>query len=59
MSRSFFWSILLVVVGVLLLLSNFNVIQFDAFDLLSKGWPLILIVIGLDIFLSGYRKRNV
>ena len=57
--RSLFWSTLLVVVGVLLLLGNFNLIQFDVFELLSKGWPVILIAVGLDIFLSGYRKRKV
>jgi hypothetical protein len=57
--RSFFWSTLLVIAGALLLLGNFNLIQFDVFELLSKAWPVILIAIGLDIFLSGYRKRNV
>lgn len=57
--RVFFWSIVLVVVGALLLLGNFNLIQFNVFELLSKGWPVILIAVGFDIFLSGYRKRNV
>lgn len=58
MFRPVFWSLLLVTVGVLLLLSNFNLIQFDIFDLLFRGWPLLLIAIGLDIILSGYRRRD-
>lgn len=47
--RSFFWPILLVGVGIVWLLSNLGIIQPVSLDSLLKLWPVILIVMGLDI----------
>jgi hypothetical protein len=47
--RSFFWPILLIGVGVLWLLGNLGYIPMPSLRMLLRLWPLILIVIGLDI----------
>ena len=47
--RSFFWPALLILVGVFALLINAKVIPVERLDRLLDLWPLILIVIGLEI----------
>jgi hypothetical protein len=47
--RSLFWPILLIGVGVLWLLGNLGYIPMPSLRMLLRLWPLILIVIGLDI----------
>jgi hypothetical protein len=47
--RSLFWPILLIGVGVVWLLGNLDLIPTPSLRLLLRLWPLILIVIGLDI----------
>ncbi|KPK91331.1 MAG: hypothetical protein AMJ88_14005 [Anaerolineae bacterium SM23_ 63] len=47
--RSLFWPILLIGVGVVWLLGNLGYIPTPSLRMLSRLWPLILIVIGLDI----------
>lgn len=58
MNRSIFWPLLLVVVGTLLLLNNFNLIQLNPLALLRDYWPLILIAAGLDVLLGGVWRRE-
>jgi hypothetical protein len=48
----------LVTAGVLLLLSNFNLIQANTWDLIRYGWPLLLIAAGLDVLLGAARRRE-
>jgi cell wall-active antibiotic response 4TMS protein YvqF len=48
--RSLFWPAVLIVIGVIALLVNAGVISTDRLYLLFDLWPLILIVIGLEIF---------
>jgi hypothetical protein len=43
-----FFPLLLIIIGVLLLLSNFGIISGDYWSLIWQFWPLLLIVIGLD-----------
>lgn len=50
--RSLFWPILLVGVGIVWLLSNLGIIQAINIGSILKLWPLILIVLGLDILFS-------
>jgi hypothetical protein len=45
---SFFFPILLIVVGILFLLRNVGALPGDTWDLILRLWPLILIVMGLD-----------
>ncbi|MGH2592056.1 MAG: LiaI-LiaF-like domain-containing protein [Anaerolineae bacterium] len=58
MVRSIFWPLLLIVVGVLLLLGNFNLIAINPWLLIRDYWPLLLIAAGLDILLSGFLRRD-
>lgn len=48
--RSFFWPGVLIVAGVIALLVNSGVISTDRLNLLQDLWPVILIVIGLELF---------
>jgi uncharacterized membrane protein YhaH (DUF805 family) len=45
--RSYFWPVVLIVIGVVVLLVDLNVISADRLYRLVDLWPLILIVIGL------------
>jgi hypothetical protein len=47
--RSFFWPVVLIVIGLLALLVDLNVISADRLYRLADLWPLILIVIGLEL----------
>jgi hypothetical protein len=48
-----FWGILLFVVGIVFLLSNYAVIP----ETLSKFWPIVLLGIGLKLFFT--KKEQV
>lgn len=47
--RSFFWPAALILIGIFALLVNSGVISTDRLTLLGDLWPLILIVIGLEL----------
>jgi hypothetical protein len=47
--RSFFWPLVLILIGVFALLVNSGVISSDRLSLLADLWPVILIVIGLEL----------
>jgi hypothetical protein len=47
--RSFFWPVVLIAIGVIALLADLNVISSDRLYRLADLWPLILIVIGLEL----------
>jgi hypothetical protein len=47
--RSFFWPVVLILAGVVALLVNAGVVSSDRLSLLVDLWPLILIVIGLEL----------
>ena len=50
--RSFFWPILLVGVGIIWLLRNLGYIPHFSLGAILQFWPLLLIVLGLDILFS-------
>lgn len=52
--RSLFWPVLLIGVGVIWLLSNLGVIPSQNLAMLLNLWPLILIVIGLDLLIGRH-----
>ena len=54
-SRSFFWPILLISGGILLLLSNLGIVTWSTWNLIWRFWPLVLIAIGIDV-LFGQRS---
>ncbi len=47
--RSFFWPVVLIMIGIFALLVDMNVISADRLYRLGDLWPLILIVIGLEL----------
>jgi len=47
--RSYFWPALLILIGIVALLVNSGVISTDRLALLADLWPVILIVIGLEL----------
>src|ERR1700704_5566926 len=47
--RSFFWPVVLILIGIFALLVDLNVISGDRLYRLADLWPLILIVIGLEL----------
>ena len=47
--RSFFWPVVLIVIGIFALLVDLNVVSADRLYRLADLWPLILIVIGLEL----------
>lgn len=51
--------LILIGLGVLLLLGNLGYIQFDFWQFISTWWPLMLIVLGLDVLIGSLRTRNV
>lgn len=53
---SLLWPLLLIALGVVLLLSNLNILPPAAIDVLWQFWPLIFILLGLDM-LIGRRSR--
>jgi Domain of unknown function (DUF5668) len=47
--RSFFWPLVLIVIGLIALLVDLNVVSSDRLYRLADLWPLILIVIGVEL----------
>lgn len=47
--------IILIGIGILFLLSNFGIIQWSIFNVFLQLWPLILIVIGINLILKKNR----
>ena len=51
--------LVLIVLGFLLLFSNLGYIQFDFWQFVQTWWPLILIILGLDVLIGSMRARRV
>jgi len=49
---SLFGPIVLIGLGVLLLLSNFGILNFNLWELLFRFWPFFLVAAGLDLLLG-------
>lgn len=52
---SIFWGILLMALGVIFLLANFEVILYEN---IFNFWPLIVIVIGLKLIIEAFRRQS-
>ncbi|RLC72371.1 MAG: hypothetical protein DRI26_03130 [Chloroflexi bacterium] len=48
------WGVVLLFVGIVLLLQNFDVLPWSLWGTLWRFWPVLLIVIGLDILAGRY-----
>ncbi|MCL0074083.1 cell wall-active antibiotics response protein [Dehalococcoidia bacterium] len=49
------WGIILVFVGVVLLLQNFDLLPWGLWAMLWRFWPVILIIIGIDIIIGRHK----
>jgi hypothetical protein len=50
--RSFFWPIVLIGFGAIMLLANLDIIPTPSLRLLIRLWPLALIILGLDVLIG-------
>ena len=50
--RSFFWPVVLIGVGAIMLLANLDILPTPSVRLLLRLWPLALVVLGLDILVG-------
>ncbi len=55
-NSSIIWGIILLIIGLIFLLSN--VYGFNAWQIIGTYWPLILVVIGAYILLTGMKRNN-
>jgi len=55
-SGSVFWGVILMALGGIFLLANFDLLDFDR---LWDFWPVIVIVIGLKMIADYFSKKNV
>lgn len=46
------WPILLIGAGILLLLTNLNILPGSSWQLVARLWPLVLIVLGIDVLIG-------
>lgn len=53
------WGILFILVGALYLLRNMGILPFSTIRILSAGWPLILVAVGLWLLLRRRRMITV
>ncbi len=49
---SIMFPIILISLGLMLLLSNLNILDFDVWTFIAKFWPVIIIAMGLDLLLG-------
>ncbi|MFQ6101997.1 MAG: LiaI-LiaF-like domain-containing protein [Anaerolineae bacterium] len=52
---SFFWPLVLVGTGIILLLSNLGYLPWQSWNVLWRLWPLLLVALGIDV-LIGHRS---
>lgn len=51
------FSFILIVLGSLLILANFDIISVEISSFINKNWPLLLTLIGLKWFIDGIRPK--
>src|SRR5690606_14234209 len=51
------FSFILIVLGSLLILANFDIISVEISSIINKNWPLLLTLIGLKWFFDGIRRK--
>lgn len=56
--RSFFWPTLLIIVGLIFLLNNYGVVRWNIWGDLWRIWPIILILLGLQILFGRNKVGN-
>ena len=54
-SGSVFWGVVLIVLGGIFLLGNFDIINYDR---IWDFWPILVIVVGLKLIVDYFAKKN-
>lgn len=54
--NGFFWGIVLIILGILFMLDNLGIIQFDFWTIF---WPMVLILIGINWLWNGFSHNSV
>ena len=57
--RSPFGAMILIVVGLVLLLNNFNLLSWEIWQTLWRFWPVLLVIWGLQIMVGKTRLGNL
>lgn len=53
------WGLAFIAFGLLMLLDRLNIIYFDVVDFVRRWWPVILVIIGVNMILnSGSRHHH-
>lgn len=58
MRTSFIWGVLIVLIGLALLLNNIGITDFNIGELFSTYWPVVFIILGLDILLEKNSRKS-
>lgn len=57
MKSSYFWGILIILLGLALLLNNLGVIDIDIWEIISTYWPVIFIIAGLELVFEKSNRK--
>src|SRR5690554_103408 len=58
MRTSFIWGVLIVLIGLALLLNNIGITDLNIGELFSRYWPVVFIILGLDILLERNSRKS-
>jgi len=56
-SNTFFWGVILIIIGALFLLDNFDIMDFGYF--IRTFWPIVLIIFGIKIILTKRKASDM
>ncbi|MRG86941.1 cell wall-active antibiotics response protein LiaF [Salinibacillus xinjiangensis] len=51
-------SMILIGLGILLILANFDIISMEISTVIGKNWPLLLVVVGMKWFIDAFRSNR-
>ena len=52
-----FWGAIIALVGLIFLLNNLGYIDYSLGYIISRWWPVIIIIVGLDMIIRQSRKK--
>jgi hypothetical protein len=58
-SRGYSGAFILIILGVLFLLSNFGALPWSVWEIIVRFWPIVLILIGLEVLVGGTILGNI
>ncbi len=58
-SPSYSGAIILILLGILFLLNNFGILPWPVWQIIVRYWPVVLILVGLEVILGGTWLGNL